>query len=62
MDLNSASPDVVEPLPYRGMTQYPYASVDAPAFMNTEAYRDYVARYNTRIVKKSVPPIELLAR
>jgi hypothetical protein len=62
MDLSSASPDHVEPLPFHGMTQYPYAPADAPASMNTEAYRDYVARYNTRIVKKSVPPIELLAR
>ena len=34
----------------------------APASMNTEAYRDYVARYNTRIVKKSVPPLDLLSR
>jgi len=62
MDLSSASPDEVEPLPYHGMKQYPYHPSAAPASMNTAAYRDYVARYNTRIVKKSVPPLELLAR
>jgi Tfp pilus assembly protein PilF len=62
MDLSSASPDEVEPLPYHGMTQYPYHPSEAPASMRTPAYRDYVTRYNTRVVKKSIPPLELLAR
>jgi Tfp pilus assembly protein PilF len=59
MDVNSASPDALDPLPYHGMTQYPYPPSSAPA--RSAAYRDYVERYNTRIVKKPLPPLELSA-
>jgi hypothetical protein len=56
MDLNSSSPDQLDPLPFHGMPGYPYdRSVATPA-----AQREYVERYNTRIVKRSVPPIELI--
>ena len=58
MDLNSASPDQLDPLPFHGMPSYPYgSSVRTPA-----AQREYVDRFNTRIVKRSVPPIELVGR
>ena len=62
MDLNSSSPDTVEPLPYHGMREYPFAPSAAPRRLTSAEYRDYLARYNTRIVKQNIPPIELSAR
>jgi hypothetical protein len=62
MDLNSSSPDTVEPLPYHGMREYPFAPSAAPRRLTSAEYRDYLARYNTRIVKHNIPPIELSAR
>jgi cytochrome c-type biogenesis protein CcmH/NrfG len=56
MDLNSSSPDVVAPLPFRGMKTYPYAASERPL---SDVYREYLERYNTRVVKRSIPPIEL---
>jgi tetratricopeptide (TPR) repeat protein len=46
MDINSASPDVVEPLPFHGMTRYPYAENEK--YPDTPPYREYRAQYNTR--------------
>jgi tetratricopeptide (TPR) repeat protein len=48
MDINSASPDQVMPLPYHGMTRYPTRAPDA--YPMTEARRAYMETYNTRIV------------
>jgi Flp pilus assembly protein TadD len=49
MDIHSASPDVLEPLPYHGMPGYPYAP---PArYPLTPARAEYLARYNTRVVR-----------
>jgi hypothetical protein len=53
MDINSASPDQLAPLPFHGMKQYPSSR------RSTDAYRAYVDRFNTRIVTHPVPPIEL---
>jgi lipoprotein NlpI len=59
MDINSASPDVVLPLPWRGMTRYPYPPEDRPARLRR---RDAIqARYNTRVVARPLPPLELAA-
>jgi hypothetical protein len=52
MDLNSASPDTVEPLPFRGMTKYPYGPREEyPRTRDHEAYR---AKYNTRWIARGV--------
>jgi len=61
MNLSSASPDRVEPLPYHGMTEYPYPPAKTPSRLRSSLYRDYVSRYNTRIVPRSIPPLELIA-
>jgi hypothetical protein len=57
MDLNSASPDELEPLPFHGMKQYPYPASEAPR--RAASYREYLDRYNTRIITRTLPPIEL---
>jgi hypothetical protein len=58
MDLNSSSPDVLAPLPFAGMKNYPYAPADGPR--HTTARQRYIDRYQTRIVARPVPPIELV--
>ena len=60
MDLNSASPDQLDPLPFHGMRQYPYPPSEVPRW--SASHRQYMERYNTRIVKRTLPPIELSAR
>src|SRR6266545_7991585 len=56
MDINSASPDQVLPLPFHGMSKYPYAEPEA--YPMTAARRAYIDRYNTRMVKAEVPSID----
>ena len=62
MDINSASPDQIGPLPFHGMTKYPY--VWPERYPLTSEHRKYLETYNTRIVTSSVPTIaaELLER
>ena len=38
------------------MTRYPYGPDER--YPDTPAHRDYLARYNTRIVNRSVPSID----
>jgi hypothetical protein len=52
MDLNSASPDQLAPLPFHGMSRYPYSWPEH--YPLTEARRRYIEKYNTRIVTSSV--------
>jgi hypothetical protein len=49
MDIHSASPDVLGPLPYHGMPAYPYAP--PAAYPMTPARAAYLERYNTRVVR-----------
>jgi Tfp pilus assembly protein PilF len=48
MDINSASPDRVDPLPFHGMTRYPYAAPEH--YPTTAAHERYRTDYNTRAV------------
>jgi len=48
MDLYTAHPDTVEPLPFHGMSGYPYRPGER--YPDTEKTRDYLRRYNTRRV------------
>jgi tetratricopeptide (TPR) repeat protein len=46
MDLYTAHPDTVEPLPFHGMSGYPYRSDEQ--YPDTARTREYRQRYNTR--------------
>ena len=53
MDINSASPHEVAPLPFHGMKRYPYSSPES--YPQTEAHLNYLERYNTRVVASPLP-------
>ena len=55
MDINSASPDQLSPLPFHGMKSYPYAAPET--YPMTPAREAYLNRYNTRVVYGPVPPL-----
>ena len=57
MDLHSASPDVLDPIPFHGMTHYPFAPSEHPPL--TAAQQSDLERYHTRIVARPLPPLEL---
>ena len=52
MDLNSASPDHVLPLPFRGLTTYPSVS---PSAAVRARQRLMLERDNTRVVSRPIP-------
>ncbi|HSE97075.1 MAG TPA: hypothetical protein VLD57_02320, partial [Blastocatellia bacterium] len=56
MDINSASPDAVGPLPFQGMKSYPYKAPES--YPITRAHREYIERYNTRVVAAPILPVE----
>jgi hypothetical protein len=59
MDLNSARPDTVEPLPFHGMSSYPYPPDEH--YPSTEVHRRYRETYNTRWIERDrVWPADLI--
>ena len=50
MDLFTAYPDSVEPLPFHGMSGYPYPPEEQ--YPDTEQTRAYRRQYNTRTVQE----------
>ena len=53
MDINSASPHEVAPLPFHGMKCYPYAAPES--YPSDEAHQNYLELYNTRVVASPLP-------
>jgi Tfp pilus assembly protein PilF len=56
MDINSASPDQIFPLPFHGMSRYPYQWPEL--YPLTAARLRYLEQYNTRVVTSAVPLID----
>ena len=56
MDINSASPDIVDPLPFHGMSRYPYDPAEG-AEANARR-RTYIERFNTRVVRRAIPTLD----
>jgi tetratricopeptide (TPR) repeat protein len=56
MNLHSASPDVLEPLPFHAMRAYPY--VPPERYPDTPEHRRYRDEYNTRVIGRALPPLE----
>lgn len=55
MDINSGSPDSLAPLPFRAMRRYPYGPEETPP--DTPRHRTYRESYNTRQVRRVLPPL-----
>ena len=56
MDINSATPHGVAPIPFHGMTRYPYGSPEA--FPMTERIAKLREQYDTRVVVDPVASLE----
>jgi tetratricopeptide (TPR) repeat protein len=56
MDINSASPDAVEPLPFHAMSGYPYNAPER--YPETPEHERYRATYNTRAVIRGMATID----
>ncbi|HEX6183717.1 MAG TPA: CRTAC1 family protein, partial [Pyrinomonadaceae bacterium] len=55
MNIHSASPDQLAPLPFHGMKSYPPAWPEAYPVGSARA--DYIERYNTRVVARVLPTL-----
>lgn len=54
-DINTLTSQTVEPLPFHGMSAYPYP--DTEHYPDDEAHRRYRLEYNTRRVEHRLPPL-----
>jgi Tfp pilus assembly protein PilF len=55
MNLHSASPDRLEPLPFHRMSRYPYSPPEH--YPRTPAHERYRSEYNTRMIGGPIPPL-----
>ena len=55
-DINTLTSQTVEPLPFHGMSSYPYP--DTEHYPNDEVHRRYQREYNTRRVEHRLPPLD----
>ena len=60
MNPRSASPDTVGPLPFTKMSGYPYGPHEH--YPSSAKHREYMERYNTRVISKPLPPIDAEVR
>jgi hypothetical protein len=56
MNLHSASPDSVGPLPFHGMSRYPYPPGEH--YPDTAEHRRYQDEFNTRRILRALPLLE----
>jgi hypothetical protein len=54
-DLNTAFASSVEPLPFHGMTGYPYPETER--YPDTPEHREYLREYNTRPALRFIGPL-----
>jgi hypothetical protein len=59
MDVNSATPDEMFPLPYHGMPRYPYGPDEGRPPLPPEK-QELFERSLSRVVRRPVPPVELV--
>ena len=55
-DINTLTSQTVEPLPFHGMSAYPYPKTEH--YPDGEAHQRYQREYNTRRVEHRLPPLE----
>ncbi len=55
-DINTLTSQTVEPLPFHGMSSYPYPETEH--YPNDEVHRQYRREYNTRRVEHLLPPLD----
>lgn len=56
MNFHSSSPNRLEPLPFHGMSTYPYPAPER--YPQTLAHDSYRADYNTRVIRGPVPSLD----